>query len=389
MRKLLLIIKEIKSFYTFNRKIEKSAKEIVFYAEDAASYRYFEGLVITLTTTVKLKICYITSDINDPILYQKRENITALYIKLLLPSFTKMLESKLLIMTMPDLHQFHIKRSKFGTNHVYFFHNIGSSFPVIRYGALFYYDTIFCVGPHHIEEIRTQEKIYNLHKKELVKFGYYSLEKIYNDYKKCNYSKKTASAFKARILLAPSWGENSILEVCGSSLIRVLLQSNYEVIVRPHPMTKKHNPELLESLNKEFIDDDNFIFEAEIASTESFYNSDLLISDWSGVSFEYAFGTERPVLFIDVPQKIVNTRYKEVGIKPIDIDIRKRIGGVLGPGELENVDSLITHMISNKEYFIGEIRKARNETVYNFGNSSNVGVEFIQNYLQEGMKESA
>lgn len=381
------ILRELKSFYTFYRKIPKNERQIVFYSEDIASYRYFEGLIDYLTNKENLKICYITSDTSDPVLSQKIHNIRGLYIKSLLAFFTVTLDSKLLIMTMPDLHQFHVRRSERGTNHVYLFHNIGSSFPVIRFGALFHYDTIFCSGPHHIKEIRAQEELYDLPKKQLVEFGYYSLEKVYNDYKNYDHSKKRPSNYKARILIAPSWGENSILNFCGSELIRILLESDYEVIVRPHPMTKIHTPEVLKSLNKEFKDFDNYVFEGEITSTESFYNSDLLISDWSGVSYEYAFGTERPVLFIDVPQKIVNEKYKEIDIEPVDIGIRNRLGAVLKPDELEKADSLITHILANKDSYIAEIIKARGEFVYNFGDSSRVGAEFIRRLLQEDAEE--
>lgn len=380
-------LRELRSFYTFYRKIPRNEREIVFYSEDIASYRYFEGLIDYLTDKENLKICYVTSDISDPVLSQKRPNIRGLYIKSLLAFFTVTLDSKLLIMTMPDLHQFHVRRSERGTRHVYLFHNIGSSFPVIRFGALFHYDTIFCAGPHHKKEIRAQEDLYNLPKKQLVEFGYYSLEKVYDDYKNYDHSSKTPSRYKARILIAPSWGDNSILNFCGNKLIRILLESNYEVIVRPHPMTKIHSPQLLESLNKEFENFDNYVFEGEISSTESFYNSDLLVSDWSGVSYEYAFGTERPVLFIDVPQKIVNERYKEIGIEPVDIGIRNRLGAVLKPDELEKADSLITHILVNKDSYITEIIKARGEFVYNFGDSAKVGAEFIKSLLLKDAKE--
>ena len=35
----------------------------------------------------------------------------------------------------------------------------------------------------------------------------------------------------------------------------------------------------------------------------SLYQSDLMISDWSGVAFEYAFAFNKPVIFCDVPKK--------------------------------------------------------------------------------------
>ena len=55
--------------------------------------------------------------------------------------------------------------------------------------------------------------------------------------------------------------------------------------------------------------------EDNVSSTASFYSSDVFITDWSGVAYEYAFGTEKPILFLDVPQKIVNQSYKEIQIE--------------------------------------------------------------------------
>ena len=156
-------------------------------------------------------------------------------------------------MTMPDLHQFHVRRSERGTHHVYLFHNLGSSFTALRFGAIFFYDTVFCSGRQHVEEISKQEDLYKLNKKNLVEFGYWRLEKIYQDFRNyhATHQNKT-SKVKGRILLGPSWGKQSILDLCGSRLIRIILDAGYELIVRPHPMTRKTNPQLLDSLNNDF-----------------------------------------------------------------------------------------------------------------------------------------
>jgi YidC/Oxa1 family membrane protein insertase len=375
-------IKEVASLYIFYSRTEKNKRDVVFYAEDKSSYKYFEGLIDRLTKYRNINICYITSDISDPILFQRNnKNIKSFYINFFLSLFVITLDSKLIIMTMPDLQLFHIRRSQRGACHVYLFHNIGSSFPVIRFGALFYYDVIFCVGDHHIEEIRKQEEIYKLPQKKLVKFGYYNIEKIHSDYE--NYTRhitKEPSLYKARILIGPTWGTNSILDVCGLKLIRILLRSNYEVIIRPHPMTRNKTPQLLMALNDEFKGLKNYKLEDSF-SLESIYNSDLLISDWSGLIFEYVFGTERPVLFINLPQKIVNTRYKEVGITPIDYKIRNRIGVSVDVTELGRIDEVITYLVENKDKFVDTIKEVRGELVYNFGNSSHIGAEFICNFL--------
>lgn len=377
--------KEIGEFYRFF-KTNKSERDIVFYAETAGDYSFFEGIITDLVKKYGMKICYVTSDRNDPMLSGSNPKIKTFYINHMLGFFTLLLDSKMLIMTMPDLNLFHIKRSIRGTNHVYLFHNIGSSFHVIRYGALFHYDTILCVGPHHIEEIRKQEELYKLPKKELVKFGYYRLDKVHLQYRAHKHEKEYEKC-KAKILIAPGWGKwekrDSLLDVCGSRLIRNLLEANYEVVLRPHPMTRKKYPEFLDSLYNEFKSYENFKHEENIASMETFFSSDVMISDWSGVVYEYAFGTEKPVLFIDVPIKINNQNYKDLGIEPVDIKLRGRIGMVFDLQNIGNVDSAVDELIKNRDKHKDEIIKARSEFVYNFGNSSEAGAKYIYNFCKD------
>ena len=43
------------------------------------------------------------------------------------------------------------------------------------------------------------------------------------------------------------------------------------------------------------------------------FEADLMITDWSGIAYEYAYTTCKPVLFIDTPMKIMNPEYKKIG----------------------------------------------------------------------------
>ena len=368
-------LRELKDYVKFKKQKDK---DIVFYAEDAASFIYFEGVIKVLVEKYRKKISYITSDPHDPLFSSPRESLNVFYIQKLLPFFTLLLNSKVLLMTMPDLHQFHVKRSINTVNHIYLLHNIGSSFPVVRHGALFHYDTIFCTGPHHKEEIITQEQLYDLKKKELIEFGYYRVEKVYQEFLKRKENRQQNNPPK--ILLAPSWGDKTTFNLCGQQLVRTLLQEGLEVMVRPHPMTRMETPHVLDDLYREFQGNHFFIVEENIKNTESFFNSDVLISDWSGISYEYAFGTEKPVLFMDVPLKVNNPKYKEVG-EPVDVKIRRELGEVVKPEDISTIGLVIRKMIKEREAYKKKILEARKKMVYNFGNSSDAGAKYILDCL--------
>ena len=225
--------------------------------------------------------------------------------------------------------------------------------------------------------------MYNLKTKTLVDFGYHKLELIkkqYDDYNKKSDLKNNRT--KNNILLAPTWGENSILNFCGIRLINTLLGMGYNITVRPHPMTFKKSKNLINKLIKLYGGNENFILEENISSTKSFYDADIFITDWSGVAYEYAFGTERPILFIDVPQKVINTKYKELGIEPIDINLRYNLGKVLKLEDIDRIDVYINDLILNKDQYAKTIKKTRNEMIYNFGSSSKIGADYIASLIE-------
>ena len=79
------------------------------------------------------------------------------------------LKAKVLIMTMPDLETYHIKRSKvFPVHYVYLFHSMNSTHMEFQKNAFDHFDSIFCVGPYQIQEIRATEQLYNLKQKKLI-----------------------------------------------------------------------------------------------------------------------------------------------------------------------------------------------------------------------------
>ena len=287
-------------------------------------------------------------------------------------------------MTMPDLNQFHIKRSANPVHYLYVFHALVSTHMVYRHGAFDHYDSILCVGPHQVREIRKQEELYQLPRKELVEAGYYRLERIYEAYR--NYSRNEAApSGRGTILIAPSWGDENIFESCGERLIEILLRANFEVIARPHPETVRRHPELIAGFSSRFGDNPNFILEKSVATDDSLLRADILISDYSGITLEYALGTERPVLFLDVPPKVKNERFKELGIEPLELSLRPEIGKVVSPENLESVPDMISSLLAGRAAYKKRIAELRDKNVYSFGRSSEIGAQYIMNLVKAAM----
>lgn len=377
------LLKEIVDFYRFFWKTSKAEKTIVFYAEHESYYTFFEGLINKLIDTHNQTLCYVTSDINDPIL-QKPEPRT-FYLNRLLPFFMIFVNCKVFMITLTDLNQYHLKRSINPVYYIYVFHSLVSAHMAYRYGAFDHYDSILCCGPYQVEEIRRQETLYNLPRKKLVEAGYYRLERIYEAYQK-HCANKTSSFAKKTILIAPSWGVSSILELCGERLINILLDAGYNVIARPHPETVKRFHDLVTMLVSEFGNNPNFILEKSVATDDSILRADILITDYSGIAFEYAFGTERPVLFLDVPVKIGNKKFKELDIEPLELSLRSEIGLIVSFEELGAIPLIISTLIAERLNYKTRIAELRKRYIYAFRHSSDVGVRHILEIIENKLK---
>ena len=368
--------KELSKF----ESLEKNKSSIVFYAENKASMNHFKSIIFELTEKMDLDICYVTSVENDPMLSSYNSKIKSFYVGdgAARTKFFLTLKAKILIMDMPDLEKFHVKRSKTNSVHyIYIFHSMFSTHSYLRQGAIDNYDSIFCVGPHHINEIRATEKFYNLKPKKLVKYGFSRLDTLIQEKKSFQLINKIS---KNTILIAPSYGNNNLLEICGINLIDILLKANFRVVLRPH---FKISNNLIQSIKKKFENNSDFILETGVIPSEVFHSSTCMISDWSGISLEYAFTFERMVIFIDVPKKILNSNANDISLEPIEISIRKKIGFVVSPNELDKIPKLLKNIDVNKENNQEIIKGIRSQTVYNIGKSAIIGAEYIKKMNEE------
>ena len=360
------------------QKLSDDERTIVFYAENKASMNHFRTLITELTEVKGLKICYVTSVKNDKILSSNNEKILSFFIGdgIARTKFFIELKAKILIMDMPDLNSFHIKRSKvFPVHYIYIFHSMFSIHSYLRKGAIDSYDTIFCVGKHHVNEILETEKIYNLKPKKLVEYGFGRLDTLLNEKNEINQN----NLEKNLVIMTPTYGKDNFLEICGIEIINILLDSNFKVLLRPHFRIFQETPELINKINKTFQDHKNFRLEDGIISKEDFHSSKCLISDWSGISMEYAFVFERPVIYIDVPQKIMNNEMEKIPLIPLEVSIREKIGYVINPKKLNDIPKILTEVDDKSR--TEEIRQIRSETVFNIGTSTKVGSEYIVKIL--------
>lgn len=349
-----------------------SERPIIVYAEDDYTWNQLGPYIRAVLKDHNLPIAYVTSDPEDPRIANPPLGMSVHVIADSIASFMPKIDSPVFLTTMPDLDTFHVKRPEAATV-TYAFHSLVSTNMVYRPGAFDAYDVFLCPGPHIRAELERHFASIQKVGYELMDIGYPKLDGIaagYGDYQK-QYPGETT------ILIAPSWGAQNVLSVEGAELIEGLADAGFRVVVRPHPAFFQsiypEGQEIVDEIEKRFRGTNNVVLEKSIASEDSFMEADLLISDWSGASFEYALGTERPVLFLDVPAKVNNPRWEELGMVPFERRMRSEVGTVVPPGDARSAVAAAREMLSDAGGYKERLSALRKETVYNDGTAAAAG----------------
>ena len=361
-------------------------KKVVFYSEKSGFYKYFQGLIDNLLDKTNISVHYITSDPNDQIfeLAKTNERIKPYYIgeSKLITLMMKM-DAEIVLMTMPDIEKYHIKRSLVKKDIEYIFvpHWITSTTMVIRENALDNYDTVLCVGQHWVEEIRKSEEIYKTKSKNLVEFGYSHLDNLIRQYKNISVNDSEIP----QILIAPSYQPDNIMDSCIDEILDRLVDDKNKVILRPHPQYCKLYPFKIELLKKKYINkfNDKFILELDFSSNHSIFESDVVITDWSNIGYEFSLSTKKPSIFINTPMKTINENYKKITPEPVDILLRDKVGKSLDIKLVKTIDSVVKELVMNKNKYEKQINNTLNEYIFNIENSDEVGAKYIIKSLIE------
>ena len=369
----------------YKRFFSIANKHLVFYSEKSGFYKYFKDVIEYLIEKTNITIHYVTNDPKDQIfeIAKTEKQIKPYYIgeKRLITLLMKM-DADIVVMTCPDLNKYHLKRSyvRNDIEYIYMFHYPLSTHMVLQNGALDHYDTIFCVGEFQFDEIRAAERVYNLPAKKLISAGYGQLEQLYNSYQKLDLTERE----QPKILIAPSWQPDNILDSCLDPMLDQLLDKGYEVVVRPHPeYVKRYKPRMDQIVQKYAnCESRGLRFELDFTSNTSIFDSDVLITDWSGTAYEFSFVTLKPAVFIDTKPKINNPEYKKLGIEPLEFSLRSEVGIQVNPQKMDGLHQQIQTLLANQGQYAKHIEEIREKYIANFGSSGAVGGRYILDQLK-------
>lgn len=344
----------------------------VIFADDKRYWNIF-GPICDEFEKRKQKITYMSASPNDPALDRKYEYVNCEFIGEGNRAFAKLnlLDADVVLSTTPGLDVYQWKRSKKVKWYAHVLHAANDTTAYRMFG-LDYYDAVLLSGEYQIAQQRELERLRNLPAKELPIIGLTYMDELH---KRCKTTPRVTSD-TVTVLLAPSWGINSIFNRYGTKVIDALLETGYHVIIRPHPQSFTSEKDLLDKLMSQYPDSEQLEWNSDNDNFDVLNRSDILISDFSGVIFDFSLVFDKPILYTD-------TEYDKAPYDACWLEDEMwtfktlhKIGQKLTEDNIPHIKELIDFCLQDTK-FTQAREEARNETWQNIDEATVRTVDYL------------
>ena len=133
MNRILKAIQAISGIIGFHA-LKREQRQVTFYSEGKNYWPHLQGLLKATLEKTNFSVCYISSSLEDPGIKTKHPNLKTFFIGMGFTRdyFFKSLETDIMVMTMPDLNNYQIKRSPHNVHYIYVQHSLVSLHSVYR-----------------------------------------------------------------------------------------------------------------------------------------------------------------------------------------------------------------------------------------------------------------
>jgi hypothetical protein len=331
-------------------------------------------------------LLYLSSDKNDPLLDEPYNFVKKEFIGEDNKAFLRlnMLKAGIILMTTPGLDVYQLKRSK-GVKHYAHILHMSSDATMYHLFGIDYFDSILLTGDYQANDIRILEQKRSLRQKNLVTVGCTYLDVFAEKIKQI--PKEEEHPFT--VLVSPSWGPSAILAYFGEKLLDPLVKTDFRIIIRPHPQSKKSEAHILEELETKYKDSSNLIWDYERENIYSLAKSDIMISDFSGIIFDYTFLFDKPVMYVKQgfdPRLYDADDLGEDAVKNLwQFKVLKEIGIQLKEEDFASIGDIIKNASDS-----GELRQARlkaKDTAWQYrGEAGKRTFDFMTELVNDGIK---
>ncbi|MBR3515542.1 MAG: CDP-glycerol glycerophosphotransferase family protein [Lachnospiraceae bacterium] len=291
---------------------------------------------------------YYTADEKDPALEQGYKHVHTTFIGDGNKAFARLnlLNARVLLATTPGLEVYQWKRSKNVGKYVHIFHSLDEGTAYRMFG-LDFYDSVLLVGDFQERYIRKLEELRGIPQKDLQVVGCTYMDGLLARRDKEGEAKQEKK--QRTVLLAPSWGEISVLNRYKEKLIDALLATDYKVVVRPHPQSFKVEMDILQPLMDKYGDKVEWNRDAD--NFDILNRSDILISEFSSVVFDFAFVFDKPVLcFAGGQSDMAPYDAAWIDEEPWKQQVFPKLGKMITENDFDHFQTLMDELVESTEY---------------------------------------
>ncbi|MDR2630505.1 MAG: CDP-glycerol glycerophosphotransferase family protein [Spirochaetaceae bacterium] len=326
----------------------------VVYSEGKQYWNVFKPILDEFEKQGK-SLIFFTSSEDDPVFNTNYAFIKAEYIGEGNRAFARlnMLQADFCLMTTPGLNVYQLKRSKMVKHYSHVLHAPVDA-TMYRLFGLDYFDSVLLTGDFQAQDLRTLEGQRRLPEKKLITVGCTYLDVYAERIKQI----KKEENHQFTVLVSPSWGPSALLARFGERLLSPLLKTGWSVIVRPHPQSKKSEAAMLEALEVKYRENAHLEWDFERENIYSLVKADIMISDFSGIIYDYAFLCDKPVIYVKQGIDIRAYDADDLGENPLDelwqFKTLKKIGIELKEEHFDHIGEVIRNAADSVE-----LRQAR------------------------------
>ena len=293
-------------------------------------------------------IWYLTASPDDPALSREYKHVHAEFIGEGNKAISRMnlIKADLVLSTTPSLDVFQWKRSKGARYYVHLPH-MANDITTYKMFGLDFYDAVLLSGQYQIDEIRRLEKIREIPEKDLQLAGIPYMDAMLDRLK--NVDAKATDEKDPVVLLAPSWGNNGILTAYGAPFIENLIKTGYRIIIRPHPQSFTSEKALMDDLMAKFPESDKIRWNRDPDNFDVLNEADILISDFSGVVFDFSLVFNKPIIYTDPSSDWTQYDCSWDEEELWTYKILPKIGRLLTKDNFENIGKLIDDCLNGAD----------------------------------------
>lgn len=352
--------------------VQDETLPIAIFSDDKRYWKIFEPICREMSARGK-SVVYMTASEDDPALSSDIKNLKAEFIGKGNKAFTRLnfLNATILLSTTPGLDVYQWKRSK-GVKYYVHIPHAASEITLYRMFGIDYYDAVLLSGQYQADDIKNLEKLRSLPEKELVKIGIPYMDEMVKRLE----SEGNAPEHPRTVLVAPSWGQSALFGVYGGKIIDVLLKTGYHIIIRPHPQSFASESEMIEKLMRDYPESEQLEWNRDTDNFDVLRRSDILVSDFSGVIFDFALVYDKPIIYTD--PKFDTSLYDAWWLDtPLwTVSALPRLGRELTEENMQNLKELIDTCLDDPKY--SDLRKnVRQETWEHFGEGASRAVDYL------------